>query len=99
MTFHSIQENVTQGLPLAILAMPLNNLSLSNITLACLERIQKNRREGKISYLSTIDRTLITKCYGWLPATVNNPEMLSILRNADFSVTSDRYLRGIAKLL
>lgn len=99
MTFHASQEHLIQGLPFAILGIPFNNLSLSNITLTCLERIQKNRGEGKVSYLSTIDGTLITQCYGWLPATVDNPEMLSILRNADFSVISDNCLRRLAKLL
>ena len=96
----SANQNIPiKGLPIAILGIPVSNLTLSNIVSACLERIQKNKREGKLSYLSTIDGKLITKCYGWLPSTIDNPERLSIARNADISFLSGISLRMIGRLL
>lgn len=94
-----IQDDLSKNLPLALLGLPLSNLNLVETVRECMERIQDNKQTGKVSYLSMIDSTLITKCYGWLPTTIDNPELLTILRHTTISSISGTFLERIGKLL
>lgn len=94
-----ISKNAYKNLPFAVLGIPVNNFDLADVISDCLETIQKNKEEQKVAYLLTLDENQITECYGWKPATVDNPEMLSILRHADIPSLSGKLLRGLAKML
>src|SRR5262245_52788369 len=99
MNLLKIHKHTLKNLPLAVFGIPTNNFDLPDLILVCLERIQKNKWGNKVSYISTIDEKLVTDCYGWMPTTVDDPEMLTILRYADISSLSGLPLRGLAKLL
>lgn len=94
-----IHKHTLKNLPIAILGIPTNNLDLAELISFCLEIIEKNKLENKVSYLSTIDEELIAECYGWMPTSVSNPELLLNIRNADICSLSGILLRGLAKLL
>ncbi len=85
--------------PLAIFGIPLSNTDLSNIIVQCLEIIKNNKLTGKSSYLTWVDGTLAASPYGLLPSIVNNPELLSLLRNAHISCISSSFLTKIGNLL
>lgn len=93
------QENASIGQPLALLGIPFSNQDLACTVTECLQKILYNKREGKISYFSTIDGTLITKSYGWLPTTVDNPELLSHLRHNDITAISGSFLKTLGRCL
>lgn len=88
-----------KNFPIAIFGIPVNNLDLSDMILMCLETIQKNKLQSKVSYLSKIDEKFITECYGWMPTSIDNPEMLLNVRNADLCSLSGFLSRGLARLL
>lgn len=85
--------------PLAILGLPNNNFELAALVSECLTKIKKNKAESRVSYLSAIDAPLAAKCYGWLPTTIDNPELLSIIRNTDLSYMPEGFLRKLGKAL
>ncbi|HEV8052735.1 MAG TPA: WecB/TagA/CpsF family glycosyltransferase [Parachlamydiaceae bacterium] len=93
------QEIDSKYPPLAILGLLSNNYELPALLKECLNRIDKNKAELRVSFLSSIDGTLVTKCYGWLPNSIINPELLTILRKTELASMPDGFLRGLAKIL
>lgn len=87
------------GLPFAILGIPIKNLDLQNSVIECLEKIEKNRQEKRVSFLSLIDSSLITHAYGWSPSSIDNSELLSVARDSDHPSLTGTFLRGLTKLL
>lgn len=86
-------------LPIALLGIPITNQPLSETISLCLQHMQENRREGKVSYYTMIDPLTIDISYGWQPTSVNHPELLSILRNAAVSSISGKFLTSLGRLL
>lgn len=85
--------------PIALLGIPISNHPLSLTITECMQRIHDNRREGKVTYYATIDNTAIDTSYGWQPSSVNHPELLAVLRNANISRIEGDFLITLAKLL
>jgi UDP-N-acetyl-D-mannosaminuronic acid transferase (WecB/TagA/CpsF family)/ABC-type transporter Mla MlaB component len=85
--------------PLAIFGIPITNLDLANLVTKCLEIIRDNKLSGKTSYFTWLEGDLISKCYGLFPSTINNPKLLSLLRNADICCESDNFLNKIGNFL
>jgi anti-anti-sigma factor len=95
----NFRHSALHNLPFAILGIPVNNLALADLIEECLDRIHQNKEDKAVSYLSTVEEKLVTECYGWMPTSVDNPEMLSILRHASLSSLSGSFLRGLATTL
>jgi N-acetylglucosaminyldiphosphoundecaprenol N-acetyl-beta-D-mannosaminyltransferase len=85
--------------PISLLGIPITNLPLTDAASESLQRIQDNKRKGKVSYYTVINDFLIDTSYGWQPTAVMHPELLSILRNARFSSFSGKFLANLGRLL
>lgn len=99
MTAPSSQFKVPKYHPIAVLGLPITNCELSDLVDLCLETIKNNKQRFKVSYFSLIHGELASECYGWLPTTVNNPELLAILRKTSLSSASGKFLTRLANLL
>jgi len=99
MKMPSEKNTPLQTCPIAILGIPVTNNELHLLVSSCLEMIKKNKVNGKSSYLSIINERIIEKCYGYLPATIENHDLLAILRNSSFSVNSEPFLIRLAHSL
>lgn len=95
----STSQSKANSFPIALLGIPVTNRSLSDVAADCLQRIQENRQEGKVSYYLPIHDAMIDICYGWRPTIVDHPELLSILRHASFSSISGKYLSCLGRLM
>lgn len=83
----------------AVLGIPITNSELSILVDQCLEIIKKNKPRSQVSYFLLVDWEMIIKCYGFLPTSVDHPELLSILRKASLSCSIGSFLTKLANLL
>lgn len=86
-------------IPLAIFGIPLDNMHLQMVVDRCLQAVQKGDQIHPPFHLAFLESPLIATCYGLLPTTVRDPQLLSIGRHANLSLASSGHLRRILRCL
>ncbi|MEI8365463.1 MAG: WecB/TagA/CpsF family glycosyltransferase [Parachlamydiaceae bacterium] len=85
--------------PLAIFGVPVGNTDLHNALLDCIKVVQKADQTQYTFHVTSAECMPIATCYGWWPSSVNDANLLSIIRQADLSLASNKFLRTVIRCL
>ncbi len=71
-----------------ILGIPVDNRNMEETVDAVMSAITRHTPETPAKYVATVNVDFLRNSFGWNPGTIRHPELLRVLRHADF-VTPD----------
>lgn len=89
----------TEATPFSVLGIPIAPLTLEETLEKIEEMVEEYKKNGRPHYIATLNVDFLANAHGWLWDSIGNPELLSILRNADLVTLDGMPLVGFAKAL
>lgn len=88
-----------QSLPISILGIPVDNLTLEETIVLIFKEIEDYKQDKRLRQIATVNVDFLVNTLGWHNKKIRHPELLDILRQASIVTADGMPLVWLSKLL